>query len=397
MRAKNATGDGLSSEASASVSPVDEVLEASDVNDKEALLTIKNYIGKWRYKQIVPNTGSYTSCSSEVAAGTTTASLFSLTKNTSYTFKAYSDNGCNTELATVNFTTKIPTLEASEVTRTTAKLTVKYFSDPNPYHYKRLQPSVGDCEFIGTGRTAALTGLTAGTSYTYAFYGNIADCGDDDEETTEATRAKFTTQAPPAPDPDPVLSSSSITATTATLTIADYDGGSWYYKRTAPADGDHPYGTCSTEVTGTSVALTGLSASTSYTFKAYSDSGCTTELATATVSTPAPAITLTPSDATTTRLKLTIANYSGNWYYRYTTPSGGQCSNAVSGTTTIVGSLSSNTSYTFKAYSDSNCATELATATVSTPAPAITLTPSDATTTSLKLTIANYSGNWYYK
>ena len=399
VRAVNATGAGPSSDASASASPVAEVLEASGVIDTKATLMIKNYIGGWRYKKRVPDTGVYANCSSEVAAGTTTASLFSLTKNTSYTFKAYSDSGCNTELATVNFTTKIPTLEASEVTMTTAKLTAKYFGNPSPYYYKQLQPSSDDivCESMAIGRTAALTGLDPGTSYTYAFYGSSLDCTT--EESTEATRAKFTTKSPPAPapDPDPVLSSSSITAATATLTIANYSG-SWYYKRTAPTEGDHPYGTCSAEVTGTSVALTGLRASTSYSFTAYSDSCYTTELATATVTTPAPAVTLTPSDATTTSLKLTIANHSGSWYYKYTTPDGGQCSNAVSGTTTIVSSLSSNTSYTFKAYSDSNCATELATATtVSTPAPAVILTPSDATTTSLKLTIANHLGSWYYK
>ena len=286
VRAVNDTGEGPSSEASASASPVAEVLEASNVNDTRATLTIKNYIGKWHYKQIVPDTGVYTPCSFDVAAGTTTAILSSLTQNTSYTFKAYSDkiNGqCTTELATVNFTTKIPTLEASEVTMTTAKLTVKYFSNPFPYYYRQLQPSVGGCKSMVTSRTAALAGLTPGTSYTYAFYGSVAGCGsDDDEQTIKATRAKFTTQAPPAPDPDPVLSSSSITATTATLTIADSDGGSWYYKHTTPADGDHPYGTCSTEVTGTSVELTGLSASTSYSFTAYSDSGCTSAIATST-------------------------------------------------------------------------------------------------------------------
>ena len=112
-------------------------------------------------------------------------------------------------------------------------------------------------------------------------------------------------------------------------------------------------------------------------------------------------MTLTPSDATATSLKLTIVNYGGSWYYKYTTPSGGQCSNAVSGATAVASGLQSSTSYTFKAYSDSGCTTELATAAaISTLAPgalAVTLTAGDATATSLKLTIVNHSGSWYYK
>ena len=63
------------------------------------------------------------------------------------------------------------------------------------------------------------------------------------------------------------------------LTIANYTG-SWYYKRTEPTEGSHPYGACSEDaVTGTSVNLTGLTAGTSYTFKLYSDSSCKTEIA----------------------------------------------------------------------------------------------------------------------
>ena len=99
---------------------------------------------------------------------------------------------------------------------------------------------------------------------------------------------------------------------------------------------------------------------------AYSDSGCSTLLATAaainTLAPGAPAVTLTASDATATSLKLTIANHSGSWYYKYTTPGGAQCSNAVAGSTAVASGLQSSTSYTFKAYSDSGCTTVLATA-----------------------------------
>ena len=59
-----------------------------------------------------------------------------------------------------------------------------------------------------------------------------------------------------------------MAATTATLTIANYTGD-WYYKHTNTG------ATCEGPVSGTSKDLTGLTANTSYTYSAYSDSGCT--------------------------------------------------------------------------------------------------------------------------
>ena len=51
--------------------------------------------------------------------------------------------------------------------------------------------------------------------------------------------------------------------------------------------------------------------------------------------------------ATTATLSITI--HTGNWYYQYTTPTGGSCSSAaVSGTSTSLTGLATGTSYTFK-------------------------------------------------
>ena len=70
---------------------------------------------------------------------------------------------------------------------------------------------------------------------------------------------------------NPSLDASNVTATGATLTIGGYSGA-WYYKHTnAGATCDGPV------AAGTSTkALTNLTAGTSYTFSAYSDSTCTT-------------------------------------------------------------------------------------------------------------------------
>ena len=70
---------------------------------------------------------------------------------------------------------------------------------------------------------------------------------------------------------NPSLTASSIGMTTATLTTGGYSG-SWYYKHTntgATCDGPVAAGT-------STKALTSLTAGTSYTYSAYSDSTCTT-------------------------------------------------------------------------------------------------------------------------
>ena len=86
-------------------------------------------------------------------------------------------------------------------------------------------------------------------------------------------------------DPGAKLSAHYVKATTATL----YVGGhldAWWYERTAPS-GD---ATCHSVAAGTkSASLSSLTASTTYTYKAYDKAGCNSadELATATFTTPA--------------------------------------------------------------------------------------------------------------
>ena len=116
--------------------------------------------------------------------------------------------------------------------------------------------------------------------------------------------------------------------------------------------------------------------------------------------TPVPA-TLTASDASATTVKLTIDNHTGEWYYKYTSPAGGNCSSAVSaGTTTARATgLVYNTSYTFAAYSDNGCSAELATASsVTTLNPSLVV--SDISHNSATVSITGWDpisdGSWYY-
>ena len=101
MRATNATGTGPASDASTAVAPADEALTAGSITHNTATLTLAGYSGNWWLKRTTP---ADTTCKSK---GTTaTESLSSLTGNTSYTYKAYSNSDCSTELAARTFLTK---------------------------------------------------------------------------------------------------------------------------------------------------------------------------------------------------------------------------------------------------------------------------------------------------
>ena len=152
----------------------------------------------------------------------------------------------------------------------------------------------------------------------------------------------------------PVLTASSVTSSTVTLSISNHANAPWWYQ------GDQSGATCTKVAKGTaSASLTGLDASTKYTYTAYYDDDCGSSSKHDDVEfTTAAAPTLAGSSVTHNSATLTISNYSGNWHYKYTSPTGGTCStNAVSTTTKDVTGLDSNTSYTYKAYSDSSCTT----------------------------------------
>ena len=357
-------------------------LAASSVAGTTARLTLSGWTtgkdGSWYYKA---NKAPHTSCSSAISG--TTANLTDLGANTEYTYTAYSDSNCNNLLATASaFTTKA--LSASAVTATTATLTLANHS--GNWHYKANRAPHTGCSTAQTGATVNLTGLTKNASYIYRAYSD-SNCNN-----LLATASAFMTD-------NPGLASSGVTATTATLTISNWASadGDWHYKHTTPSDG-----TCSSGVSGTTADLTGLDTNTRHIFKAYSNSGCTTEVAAASAfTTDNPG--LSASSPTATTATLTISNWAsadGDWHYKHTTPSGGDCSSGVSGTTANPTGLDTNTRHIFKAYSNSGCTTEVATASAfTTDNPG--LDASGVTATTATLTLSDWDltddGGWYYK
>ena len=181
-----------------------------------------------------------------------------------------------------------------------------------------------------------------------------------------ATVGEFGSQRTGAHVPPPTLSASDASATTMKLTIVNHSGA-WHYKYTSPTGG-----TCSGAVSaGTTTArATGLNFGASYTFAAYSDSSCSTLLATAssftTLTTLSPYLDATDVEATSATI--TIHNWDithdGSWHYNGTniSCSGAQTDNAVS-----IDDLYSGNSYRFTAFSNSACTNEIGAASFSTP------------------------------
>ena len=353
-------------------------LAASAVTETTATLTIANHTGNWYHKYTVPTTPAGT-CSSAVSAAT--ASLTGLTGGTAYTWKAYSDSGCTTEIASETFSTV--GLTAGSLTQTTATLTLSNWTAD--WWHKKTVPATpaGTCVSVAANTlTASLASLAAGTAHTWEVYSatgcNAADKIADVSFTTAATIT---------------LAASAVTETTATLTIANHTGD-WYHKRTVTTT---PAGTCSSAVSAATASLTGLTGGTAYTWKAYSDSGCTTEIASETFST----VGLSAGSLTQTTATLTLSNWTADWWHKKTVPAtpAGTCVSVAANTLTAsLASLAAGTAHTWEVYSATGCNAADKIADVSfTTAATITLAASAVTETTATLTIANHTGDWYHK
>ena len=339
LRAKNAGGESAPS-AAVEATPRAPTLTASAVTQTTATLTRSHFTGAWWYK----GGQSGATCTARTSSQNT-AALTGLTGGTAYTYKAYSNSTCTTEVTSnatdAEFTTL--DLEASSVTHNSATLTIS--NHTGGWWYKKTAPTpAGTCTARTSSQpTAALTGLAASTAHTYKAYSD-STCADANEIASET----FTTLAAPT---TPTLTPSAVTQTGATLTRSNHTG-TWYYKANTG-----PHASCSAAQPGNTVNLTGLSGGTSYTYKAYSDSTCTSANELTSTTTDADFRTLSGpmlrADLVTgTGARLTIRNHTGAWWYKGA-QSGATCTSVSAGTTrvTLTG-LSTGRSYTYKAYSE---------------------------------------------
>ena len=137
------------------------------------------------------------------------------------------------------------------------------------------------------------------------------------------------------------------------------------------------------------VAETGNGAT--YTYTAYSDNTCSTVLDTATFTT----LNLTTSSVTQTTAVLSLANHSSGWYYKRTSPADLTCTAVAAGGTGSLSNLTASTSYTYQAYSDSSCTTDIASHSFTTLAP-VDLWVENVRSSTIDLTLRNLpAGAWW--
>ena len=310
-------------------------LTANNVRQTTATLVIANYTNAWWYKG-----NQLGATCTKVQAGTTTASLSSLTNSTDYTYTVYdADNNCNAadKIADVDLSTLAPVnLSVDQITETGARLSIA--NHPDSWYYKRSSPSVGTCTAVTSGQTASLANLTPGQSYTYKVYSDSACTSG--KKIGEAT---FT-----AID----FAFVSKTNTTVTLRLNHYPlGQQWWYKETALAAVD-----C-TATTQQQITITGLTKNTSYRVEAYRAAGCTTANQIGLVDLKTfPPHAIFADDVMQTTATLRLSNLpSIPWWYQQVTPvpANTSCQSVASGTTTVgISALAPSTSYTYRAHRD---------------------------------------------
>ena len=244
-----------------------------------------------------------------------------------------------------------PTLTASSVEATSATLTIADHS--GNWYYKHTTPSGGQCSSAVTGTSTSVT-LTSGTSYTFKAYS--------DSNCTSANELDSTTLLT---KPGKVAGVSATAGNTSLAVSWTATTGATSYKIQWKS-GTQEYDATNRQTTSTTASKTLLSLTngTAYTLRVAAvnttgDGAWSDEAA----GTPS-AVTLTASNVTSGGATLTLAGHTAAWYYKYTAPSGGECSSAVSAGTAAatLTDLTGSTGYTFKAYSDSSCSTLLATA-----------------------------------
>ena len=375
---------------------VNPTLTASNVTDRGAMLTIANHSDAWRYKYTSPMGGT---CSAEVGAGTSTASVTGLTPGTPYTFKAYSDSTCTKEIASHSFTTLAVELWAENIRHGSAGLQLRNWTG-GAWSYKVTggsQPT--RCTIVSVGSYAFAIQLDKGTTHTATAYSG-RNCDTSKQIDTET----FTT--PASIQNYPALSASSITSTGATLTIANHTGD-WWYKESADTSGT----ACKKVDAGTdSATLSGLSPNTFYRYYAYSHEGCDEATVRVTWITDkmdlvtSGAITATVTDTADTWATLAVSGVTeGKWSYRHKHyPYGGNVypvssdceSHDYSTASVIVTGLEKGTAYEFLVHRGDSCDINEQ---IVVKAHTFNFTTGSVGQSSATLKMEHYAGAWHHK
>ena len=229
------------------------------------------------------------------------------------------------------------------------------------YRWRAAPPAPGWSQPVTVPNSDASTtsytieGLTNGTQYRFKLQAANAQ-----GESPQAPRgAPWYVAATPLAGPV-TITADNETSTTADLTIGNWSGA-WYYRAENASGGAAGASvTCIGPVSGTQTTVTGLDPDTRYTITAYANNCAGEAMAAGQAITQAGTATLTASDVTYSTATLTISGHTGNWFHKESAPGTGTCERGRSSPRkTVAKRLTPGVSYTFKAYSDSQCATEV--------------------------------------
>ena len=414
-------------------------LNAVSVSATGASLEMSNRSGSWYYQQSSPTQGT---CATKPTSATGAADVTGLSPNTAYTFKAYSDSTCSTEITTAATDAEFTTASGVLLSRThldaaegsTATYTVELATAPTGGVTVALTKATDDDADL-TFNPSSLSFTTGNwdtaqtVTVTAASDTDTADGSAVLMHTPSSSDTKYNSSAASITvterDDDAVLGMYAMSANSATLLLENHTGA-WYFKQTVPTVGAC-LGPLDTNAGAVTAPLLNLSPNTSYTFKAYSNDDCSTEITAAATdaefTTPTGGIVLSPtsvtvaegssatytvklgklpdaavtvnihrtttSDTDLTHSPATLTFTTGNWDTAQTvTVSAASDSDSIDGTAAFVHVASSTDG-------DYNNAAVTATATETDNA--VRLTASGVTSTGATLTITNHTTAWRYK
>ena len=199
-------------------------LSVANVGNTGATLSIANHTGDWWYAETADNT----TCA-KIDAGTDSVTLSGLTPNKFYEYKAYSAAGCANSAAPLDWftlpvdftTTGTVTATVTDHSDTWAILAVNGITSEkwSTHHLVTGDPyaQYSKCQTYDSSTTSVtVTGLTAGTDYTFYVYRGSECAFADDRIAAQAHTFQLT--------------SGNVGPTAATLTLENYEGA-WYHQQ----------------------------------------------------------------------------------------------------------------------------------------------------------------------
>ena len=354
VRARNAHGPGAwVNSPPATPAPT---LAVSNLTANTATLTLFPYAGTWYYQA---NTGpDSSSCQGPVT--TASKDIAGLTPVTSYTYTAYSDSGCSTALdAAPQFTTQ--GVSVSNLNESGANSCgVGNFGGVSSGNFKCATSLA-----MGSGAASyTLHSVTAGFlakqgnpgTFTMALH---ADSGGSPAASAVANASFSGSDPDSAGNHEYTCSGAGCSVWGSTtywlvLSAANNNGSHNYKWRVTISDNETTVPSSGSTVAGWSIGNTGknkldnnawadLTGGISGTFKV--------------VALENPTL-LTATSLTATTATLAIGNHNAAWWYKRTSPTGdATCHSVASGTASdALSGLTSGTSYTYKAYDKTGCA-----------------------------------------